>query len=1230
MEAFDSFSDDESDDEWFLQSIRRYEDLLMYKVQGKVTCMTFLDPNTLLVAISRGEVLEVHELWELRVPDKLVTCGSAGLVRNRDFTQVAAGYTKTSICQVLWTCGGVVCSGPMGVHLYSKEKSDVMSLVKDIRSDVKNASMAGSGFIVYLGEKPTNITSTNLGSSTTKHMSVESKETSSCTDTISKMSVINDNLFVGLKERGKVLVYDSKAGQVIQEIKYGEVCGGSWSMDVSQDGSTVVLAASNGAISIHDTRNCTQPLFTSIADTESGLQRNPDVRISPAGSHLSLSGYGISVQILDYQQFEGTSKNVFVHDGHRGAGEEISNGGGGGMEEEGVTSHETDIKVDQETIILKEEKPQKVQKEEEEDSVVEVVESDKKVAQETILKEEELQKEEEEDSVKQKEEEEEDSVVEQQVQEEEAPKLITSTRTTLLGSLLALVYQRDKIMLFCKVSFVLLALVLVVQSRGPIIRRASPSQPFFPRHSLVTDFYTGDVHALTDRLLASDLSLVVYYAPWDRDSQLLRWELEKAARYHHEQIYFAAINCWQPGSECKSRYKIRTYPAVVLHVRSSSGLETRALAYGGPLAAPHLIRFLARALHPLSHVASYTDLARLQMEHNAVVLGYYNFASGQQLPRGFTSFYLGSLRAMQTDNANSVAWAVVTNPRVATALSLNVTHPIHLVLWNSTLVFTTAKSSGSEAISQWVNKRLAESASWLHLPGMKSFSVDKLLQKGPTLMLFTPDNPYHRANDPFTLLREVSLEYNNCNQSSRVSNLARYLSSARTSGRRQLRNAEKMCRRYIQNQLHLLHLSRQQLRNEDEICCRTLPSSNAGTPDGPSNVCDVCAHPVTKEESLLDGYCSDLGARGEAGGLLQHVNSLMTVFSDSCRELVLQYSPWEQYPVCCQLNNTYHTRQITDDPLKLKREEDETGQRDDLIEKMVAMAAEDQCKRLFHGSLLAPSALLKDQHPSPDVVGLGCKTNRTMSFIAVDSLRHKDVAEKLGVNLTTREPPNTVAVIVDSQKESHFILDASLSKQTLANFIIDYTKGHVDRTLVSGKEGMTSCEDSQLCIRELTSENYLRFTQQPGEMVVVLHHSGNCAACSSMGHLMLMTAHAARHLPNVTFARINLLHNTLPWHLTFHTLPTIIVHPHFRKGDSQVLDSSQALTPASLLTFLVSNMEPRHRLALALDMCSEECRTLVLQQAMLATSHLHHGISQANNRLHHILAQLVPIMMELL
>ena len=82
------------------------------------------------------------------------------------------------------------------------------------------------------------------------------------------------------------------------------------------------------------------------------------------------------------------------------------------------------------------------------------------------------------------------------------------------------------------------------------------------------------------------------------------------------QIYFAAINCWHPGSECKSRYKIRKFPAIVLHVRTNSGMETKALAYGGLPEAAHLIRFLSRCLRPLTHVASHADLPRLQIDHS--------------------------------------------------------------------------------------------------------------------------------------------------------------------------------------------------------------------------------------------------------------------------------------------------------------------------------------------------------------------------------------------------------------------------------------------------------------------------------------------------------------------------------------------------------------------------------------------------------------------------------------
>ncbi|XP_042230966.1 thioredoxin domain-containing protein 11-like isoform X2 [Homarus americanus] len=816
-------------------------------------------------------------------------------------------------------------------------------------------------------------------------------------------------------------------------------------------------------------------------------------------------------------------------------------------------------------------------------------------------------------------------------EEEEEVATDTSTSADTSASRVSSRILGSKIMWACKLSCVLLTIIIVVQSRGPLMKKTPSPQPFFPRHSLVSDFYTGDIVGLTERLLAADLSLVVYYAPWDRDSQLIRWEVEKAARYHHEQIYFAAVNCWHPQSECKTRYKIRTFPAIVLHVRSVSGMETKAIAYGGSQDAGHIIRFLRRALQPLSHVASHSDLAKLQMEHSVVVLGYFDFTSVSHLPKGFNSYFLASLRALQHDKTNSVAWGVVTNPRAATALSFSITQSVHLVLWNTTLVFTSAASSDSEAISNWVFKRLDETAMWLDVPGTKSLTLDHILQSGPALILFTPDNPYHASNDPFTVLREISLDYYNCDHSSRVSNLARYLGSVRSRGRGQLRQAERVCRNYLQDQLRVLHMSRQQLNLKDETCCRSMPTNEAGTAtaEGQRKVCDVCVHPTNKPSSPEEEQCTNPISWEEESNLLQHVNSLMTVFSDSCRELVLQYSPWEHYSVCCQRNSTpakgktTHTQNTEEQKEEFKSVEIAVG--DDRIEKLVVLAAEDQCKRLFHGALLAPPALLKDQHPAPDVTGLGCKTNRTLSFVALDTLHHKDVAERLGVNLTTKDLSNTAAVIVDLQKESHFIMDASLSKMTLANFIINYTHGLLDRTMVTGAKHVKNCGSSQICIQELTSENYITVTQQTGKMVVVLHYSHNCAACSSVGHVFMTVAHMVRHIPNITFARINAPINTLPWHLYFETLPTIIVHPHYRKSESRVFDLSHPLTPANLMSFLVANLDPTHRLALALSACQDDCREQVVQAATVITTRLHHEITTTTGRFQKILDRLVKM-----
>ena len=74
-------------------------------------------------------------------------------------------------------------------------------------------------------------------------------------------------------------------------------------------------------------------------------------------------------------------------------------------------------------------------------------------------------------------------------------------------------------------------------------------------------------------------------------------------------------------------------------------------------------------------------------------------------------------------------------------------------------VYTAASTADSEGISNWAYKRLDETATWVEIPGTKSLALNKVLQEGPALIVFAPDNPYYSANDPFTLVSSWKRKY---------------------------------------------------------------------------------------------------------------------------------------------------------------------------------------------------------------------------------------------------------------------------------------------------------------------------------------------------------------------------------------------------------------------------------------------------------------------------------------
>lgn len=62
------------------------------------------------------------------------------------------------------------------------------------------------------------------------------------------------------------------------------------------------------------------------------------------------------------------------------------------------------------------------------------------------------------------------------------------------------------------------------------------AKPFFNQSSIVLDFYKGHLRAMIERVTEADYSFVMYYAPWDAESQAVRPEFENVAQYYRSQV----------------------------------------------------------------------------------------------------------------------------------------------------------------------------------------------------------------------------------------------------------------------------------------------------------------------------------------------------------------------------------------------------------------------------------------------------------------------------------------------------------------------------------------------------------------------------------------------------------------------------------------------------------------------------------------------------------------------
>lgn len=141
-------------------------------------------------------------------------------------------------------------------------------------------------------------------------------------------------------------------------------------------------------------------------------------------------------------------------------------------------------------------------------------------------------------------------------------------------------------------------------SNPPKVSNSPAAYPFFPKDSLISDWYRGQVTEAIEQARHSDIAFVMFYAPWNAESQGLRKQLEITASFLSDKIKFAAINCWQPLSECKRQYsKVYKWPVLIAYPTHGRGIQ-----YNGPLEAFHMVAFLNNICKPIIRIKKVDDL----------------------------------------------------------------------------------------------------------------------------------------------------------------------------------------------------------------------------------------------------------------------------------------------------------------------------------------------------------------------------------------------------------------------------------------------------------------------------------------------------------------------------------------------------------------------------------------------------------------------------------------------
>ncbi|MFH4977610.1 hypothetical protein AB6A40_004319 [Gnathostoma spinigerum] len=535
---------------------------------------------------------------------------------------------------------------------------------------------------------------------------------------------------------------------------------------------------------------------------------------------------------------------------------------------------------------------------------------------------------------------------------------------------------------------VILLKFLVKPNDNFVSRLALPPGRFFQRSSMkyLVDDYMG-MNVPPSQLHSTDIVIVMYYASWSLKSRALRPVFEQVARQFtgRSDLAFVATNCFTRLGKCRESYKLYSFPIIIAYIGNSQ------VMYTGELAMDYIIRWILHIRTPMIRLSKRHEILDFFLAHDNAVVAFFPVESVLKKTWRYQQFMLASILMSQYDQTmSSVGFAVLTDHFEAlNLLDITAESQIHLHSFNHSSTYPNEHDYNGSAIAAWVHANSkAPEIEWISSESWNLGKTEQLyhiLNSGPTVITFTQRDVLNVASSDLNIVKQVVMEYLDCNSPKK----GLHVSSARSAALTY--KAETYLNHFMFPSIRLYNVLRNlshPMQDQLHQCCLLSVASL-------EQICNQCA--VPRRGLVNSEMCTNWRFH-------KHHKSFPLLNFSACRKLAQVKTKDEIMTDCCMWM-----------------------QNADLIDFLMPERSSCKwpgfgyCPRLNYGH-----SIRSHNSKEESIYGLSCSTNNSLRFAAVDIRHHDHLLRKL--NLSSSTPTmNTSIVIVDAKAETVHLMQSQLS-----------------------------------------------------------------------------------------------------------------------------------------------------------------------------------------------------------